>query len=612
MALRVLGSASEGRSLLHRPPVGKPQELLGRLRCSDWVSLGFANEEVWTRHHLEDVVFWLGGGQYTSGPKATADVGDDSMRVPSSESEDSFAVLADFPREDLVEKLLTAYLGAMATGQAASLTTAGLAQRLRRVASAWADRGVADRRAAAGRALDGFLLLASTPEELKVVASALASLDITTRTGRSFRARSAAEGKTRLLEYFDECNSVSSFNGFICTEFKTLQAAVQSFASTWTIEAVAELSGYESSALTEKLGITPSSPRAANRCLTSLIRDSAETSLQQQAEAHNERPPPLTRLGSSDSLHSDPLQTVRAGESGFCSAEVEALRQSLGEIPASVAAGRTTRVRGSNKSQKSPGAAQAQAALAELLRQAGILPGRKTEADDSASASDEESEVDLGSTPTLLEMLKPKAMKGPTGRLLTSEAQKELEQLPEDLQQGFAEFWEENCTGVSGKRRTEALRLVYEERKRVAELMIAQRQLSSSMVSEGKIRRKHWTTGLAHDPVESILAAEVNERLTAGSLKLAFAARAGGLSLGKSTLEQYHASVRTVCLLADCLEPWEFLNNPAAESAMRRIVVLEEASRLKESVGVEKVMTKNAGFLGTAGELSERTRKRLS
>ena len=656
MTLRVLENAVEGRNLLHRPPVGDSRELLGRLRCSDWASLCFSDERVWGRRHLEDVVFWLEGGKYVAGPRATAEQGEDTTRVPDSASADAFAVLADFPREDLVERVRSAYLGPLSSGQISQLTPASLAQRVRRVASAWSNESESDRRGAVGRSLDGFLLLSSSPEELKVVGSALAALNFATRAGRSFRARSPVDGKARLVDFFDECNPASSFNGFICAEFKSVKVACEAFTESWTLESVAGLSGYESSALVEKLGIAPTSPRSANRCLMSLIQGRVEPEPEDggpgtsashakasvsaelpAARTRSERPPPLAPLEPSGVTESESLPapivppratmygmspdaledpSEHAAESGFGPAEIEALRSALGNNPKTAARGHSRQAGSAPKAAKTKRPSQGEGvtttALAELLRQAGVLPGSATDVDESNSESDGESETSHDPPMTLLEMLKPKTTKGPTGRLLTSEAQKELEQLPEDLKQGFAEFWEENCTGVTGKKRTESLRLIYEERKRVAELMTAQRQLSSGMIYEGKIRRKHWTTGLAHDPVESILAAEVNERLTAGSLKIAFSARAGSLALGKGLMEQYHASVRTVCLLADCLEPWEFLNNPAAESAMRRIVVLEEASRLKESVGVDKVMTKNAGFLGTAGELSERTWKQLS
>ena len=276
MALRVLGSSVEGRSLLHSPPIGEPRELLGRLRCSDWVSLGFADEKVWDRRHLEDVVFWLEGGKYAAGPRATTDQGEGTTRVPESASADAYVVLVEFSRDDLVDRVLSAYLGPLSSGQVTQLTPASLAQRLRRVASAWATENEADRRSAVGRALDGFLLLSSAPEDLKVVGSALASLNFATRDGRSFRARSAVDGKARLVGFFDECNPVSSFNGFICAEFKTVEVASEAFARSWSDELVAGLSGYESSALVEKLGIAPASPRPANRCLMSLIQDRLE------------------------------------------------------------------------------------------------------------------------------------------------------------------------------------------------------------------------------------------------------------------------------------------------------------------------------------------------
>lgn len=164
---------------------------------------------------------------------------------------------------------------------------------------------------------------------------------------------------------------------------------------------------------------------------------------------------------------------------------------------------------------------------------------------------------------------------------------------------------------MTGKKKNEAFRLVFEERLRVAAAMYSQRKLTPEMMDGHRSLPKHLQTNLATPICDSILAAEVSGRLAAGSLKLSVAARADALSLEKPVLGEYLSVAHIVSLMADEMEPHAFLNSSAAEASMRRLVLLEEASSKKSHTSVEKTLAKHASFFGANGGLAEKTRQLL-
>lgn len=445
MSLTVHASPAEAlNTLLFRPPFRETAVLVARLRASDWVSLGLGGRNVWGDEQLENLAFWLQGGSF----KATG------TRVPEDGSEDLYEGVKELYPTECVELVRGFYLGPLWSGCVPNLSASTLARRVRRVAAACpTDCLEESRRLEVGRCLDGYVIFGAAPDELRPLSNALGALGLKTAGGDSFRAQKPEVAKARLGAFFDECNPISSLNGFLCQDFSSDAEAVAVFGREWSGDDAAALSNDAASTLAAKLGLSPSSARGATRCLAACLKAAAAERQMRVAEAPRlpatpptpNRPPHLSLTSSRPTAGgaAGPSSAGHVAATAMAVPAVDPVFQRADPEAVAVAAAAEPERRASRKAKPAPALSERkelEAALASVLSRFGGMNGIETGGDETDSEDEDGSETSEEPRHPVESLLSPKTTKGPSGMRLTAEAQREMMQLPKEVRPEFIRF----------------------------------------------------------------------------------------------------------------------------------------------------------------------------